>query len=428
MYPLPLSHGRGQRPETRLLGAFLALASLVSCSPATRPPAAKVAWRREALSSAQSSAPSHWPMRLMSAGDRLVVLWRNAEPRHAEQWKLSALSRHDGRALWSSAQPISTWHGGLAADSEGITYAREDGSVRLLDAATGATLWETPELDAQSPVALGRTLVIARLGLSSAGTGLVALDRKSGKRRWRLLATELREGMTLVGAAVLLDDHNTVLVVQSDRFDEATLMALDMASGRPIGGTAGRLPRPYWQLVATPSEVLWAGQDRLLCLERATWRVRWDVPVGCAPAAGADKEEWGRNPLGGPLLVAGDEVVCLALGERSLMTLDRRTGARRRHLDLEGTTVQSSTTALPSLVLRTRSLGQDPRGPGRRVVVEAYALPSLELVQRTEVSRAQATLSNGLPADELHWYLGSGLDVLAFRMPPTHRPVAKAGG
>ncbi|OAI48402.1 hypothetical protein AYO44_07145 [Planctomycetaceae bacterium SCGC AG-212-F19] len=119
----------------------------------------------------------------VAAGGKVFVATRSAH-----SWKKStegatvALDAGTGKLLWRR-QGIFPWTS-LTSDGKVVgcaMFQSEDGRFHLLDAATGASLWNAPKRFHYSPASLTPDLVL----IKPYGSDIIAVDRQTGKERWQ---------------------------------------------------------------------------------------------------------------------------------------------------------------------------------------------------------------------------------------------------
>ena len=289
-------------------------------------------------------------------------------------------------SAWTTPLP-ATVEGPLASDGASIFVATRDGTVRRVDAASGATRWEVAEragvvgisgdaLAVRAPdgtvwrmdAATGTTRWKASSGVAGtlppvlhedavvvAGEGLAVLDAATGRARWS--APEVRAtavplpwgGRLLVGeadGALRCRDLGTGAVLWSYATARAPVAAPAVdPDGRVLFGTTDRRfvsldgedgdERWSWKvgadvpappLVAGPSVLFATHENVLYALRRGGGNLVWRAALPSRPLSGP-------LPYGESVLVA-----CFGTrpGETFLIGFAARTGARQGDLKTPG--------------------------------------------------------------------------------------------
>ncbi|HET7291187.1 MAG TPA: PQQ-binding-like beta-propeller repeat protein [Vicinamibacteria bacterium] len=247
---------------------------------------------------------------------------------------VEALALDGGGSLWRAA-PGQGW---LSAAQGALVLRREDGTVRRLDPATGATLWTTATAVAgRAPVLIEGEQVFV------GGAGLVALAASDGRLLWR--ATDGADATTapaVSGARLFVGEEDGTLRCR-DRATGLTRWTLATGSAlrapvlpngdRLLVGTSdGRFlavspdkghVRWRWKLGADVADVavafaedvvLFTSYENVLyALDRDNGHLRWRAPLP-------------SRPISAPLLIGSAAVV--ACQELEVVAFDARTGRR----------------------------------------------------------------------------------------------------
>lgn len=271
-----------------------------------------------------------------------------------------------------------------------------DGSHALArDLRTGKVRWRTalrPGADAfVPPGGLCRTLLVGGTvlcALPAPQPGLVALDRQTGRLRWRRSLNELKaEGglelpASLAAAPIALGETVILPLVTGHGDREVHLLAVDAGSGRALwhlflcGQTGGRPPElvlavgPARALVVTGlgavaavdarGELLWLRRYRSLRDKRP------ERPANPFNFGGDEEQDEGPPPRDPTALVHRGLLWCAPSDAEGVFVFDARTGEPRG--DLPGDE-------------HTRLIG--PRGSG----VIAYAKGQVQQIERSGVQR-----------------------------------------
>jgi outer membrane protein assembly factor BamB len=130
-----------------------------------------------------------------------------------------------GEVRWTSAAD-GALGAAFALDNPGAAaggrvHVGLENAVRTLDAATGATLWESPLTDLKTVTVAGAT-VYCTGGAPTAESTLVAFDAATGRERWRRTVEDRYEKIAVHDGTVYVDGGHGV-----------GLSALDAETGEP---------------------------------------------------------------------------------------------------------------------------------------------------------------------------------------------------
>ncbi|MEQ8769066.1 MAG: PQQ-binding-like beta-propeller repeat protein [Phycisphaerales bacterium] len=205
--------------------------------------------------------------------------------------------------------------------------------------------------DASSVTVTGQT-VLAATGIATPArrdgdARLHAIDRDTGAVRWSVDVSALHEDLqrSTIRGPVLVEGRTVIVTarksVPNRRLMSVYLVGLDLETGtrawRRLVATAGSLP--FQQYNRVPQACALA--------DGVVYRVD-EMGVAIAVDAHTGRTQWLRRLAGGDLLsnarippwntsapvIVGDQLVCIAADGRTLMTLDRFTGAITGERDL----------------------------------------------------------------------------------------------
>jgi outer membrane protein assembly factor BamB len=174
------------------------------------------------------------------------------------------------RAARSWSTPVD-WPFSLAVDGDAAVVTASRNRVVSVDTTDGRQRWhaDLPHVTHHAPVLDGETALI------SAGDRFVALDRRTGARRW-----EASIGDHAAGAVLTRSGADPIAVVTTERGGVA---ALDGRTG--LARWSVQLPGDVWaaptaDALASLGAVVWSGDtDRLRVFDLATGAVRWEHAI-----------------------------------------------------------------------------------------------------------------------------------------------------
>jgi outer membrane protein assembly factor BamB len=236
------------------------------------------------------------PARRALAGGGYAVV---AEDVGGPGLRIAVLDAATGRERWAYRHS-DAFVDARISPADGVLVLRRDrdGATRLLafDLPTGRPLWtlstDAQMLDDSTGFDEGARLLTAGVLLLQDGDDLVAVEPRTGARRWTRPGVACLGGTSAVRAAagVLLltglCPSRTVTAVSAEtglpvwRAEVSATPVYTAGSGRPPLVVEGTV------VLTVPDEEDEAGPDRLVALEATTGRVRWraDWRVGVLPA------------------------------------------------------------------------------------------------------------------------------------------------
>ncbi len=167
-----------------------------------------------------------WIDGIAASGTTVVLVTRNG--------KAKALAGKSGRVLWTYTTPS---HGRIAADIKiagGVVYfGSHDGSVYALNLATGKKIWAT-KLDqgpAFAPHLTGNMVITPNTD------HIHALDKKTGKKKWKHPTLDNRMTVATAGQAIYTDNE-TGEVTSLDAATGEIITALSSVPGGSLLATS----------------------------------------------------------------------------------------------------------------------------------------------------------------------------------------------
>ncbi|HUV09571.1 MAG TPA: PQQ-binding-like beta-propeller repeat protein [Acidimicrobiia bacterium] len=256
--------------------------------------------------------------------------------RHPSTWQPRAGVTELAVALVREAPDEPT---AIAADSDGVVVVGRSGAA-FAYAPDGREQWRIdPEGDVGSrlhPIALGEGLVVVPVFDPPVGSGVLALERSTGRTRWEVSVAEPRS--VAVGPA---PDGSTVVAVV-ERSGAVTLLRAD------DGTAVTQVPLGFGHLLGVPHVwvrdgrviVAWAHDDaaEIRVLDGGTGEIHWawsGPGLGAAPAVGHDRLILVENTE-----IDGDVVHAEARG------LDLATGAVQWSTPVDGAFLPTAPVAL----------------------------------------------------------------------------------
>jgi outer membrane protein assembly factor BamB len=268
--------------------ALLALA-LPGCTPpatSTPPPAVRVAWTFEPPERGAIAAG-------VLVEDRRVYVAAIRDRAFSPSGAVYCLERATRRVVWTFDDGGAMLHtistpclaGGRLYVGEGM-HANFVCKLYCLDAAGGRKCWD---FSADGHIESSPCVAGGGVFFGAGDDGLYALDAATGKLRWHF------EGLLHVDTSPAVADGRVYAGSGASRRHRRTeAFCLDARTGRPLWRTPTDLP-VWGSAVVAGTEVLFGlGNGRLnqsvqppqrpagalLCLDRATGKVRWRCPAG----------------------------------------------------------------------------------------------------------------------------------------------------
>ncbi|MGW3181301.1 outer membrane protein assembly factor BamB family protein [Kitasatospora sp. NPDC001119] len=270
------------------------------CVRALDPRTGEIRWSRTVSTPDAAAAPGGWPL---VAGDGVVCV--------ATDTRLRVLDAASGEQRWEAALPDWSeggWRQGPAVGG-GSVFAVYGSSVRCYDLATGAPRWTGPA-GVSAALALDGGTVYA----AGRPRGLLALDARTGERRWE---------RDLVVSGPLTVHRDALLVSSPPETMASTIVAaLDPATGAQLWASVqhGELSCP---VSAAGRTVYMGGGDRLFGLDTTTGDWVWKANTFAGRKGGT------------PAMVATEDGVYAWSGDGRLWAFDPSTGGMRWQDDSE---------------------------------------------------------------------------------------------
>jgi outer membrane protein assembly factor BamB len=264
---------------------------------------------------------------------------------------VAALDARNGGIVWQ-VRPGGPLRGAPTIANDTLYVMSQDNQIYSLKTGDGATNWsnaaalEIAGVFGAGAPAFGQGTVVA--GFSSGE--LNAYRYENGRLVWQdqLQRTTIRTSVASISdvdASPVIDNGQVIAVGQGGR-----MVALELTSGQRIWelNIAG-ISTPWvvgdWVFVVTD-------EGKLLCVARATGKVRWISPL---PAYRNAKRKAGPISYKGPILAGGRLLV--ASSEGALINVDPQTGAVQNQ-----TAIRSSISVSPVVANSTLYiLGDDGR-------------------------------------------------------------------
>ena len=191
--------------------------------------------------------------------------------------KVYAIDLDSGRVAWNRRLSGAALGGVLSHDSTlFVATARPEGRVFALDKATGRQRWRASVGEVGAPLAWAGGLVLA----ATRRGDLVALDAARGRPRWRKRLGSIR-------SAPVLADSGTVVVATVDSLFRVSIANGHVTHRRALPGSTLRGWLPLGEALAavtTDSTVIGIRRDDLTSL----WEAHADAPLFGAPALRGD--------------------------------------------------------------------------------------------------------------------------------------------